>query len=60
MRVILIIRRFTVEACVDAIEARGFLPYDEALVYTTVRKLREMMSYTELSKKRRFCILLVK
>lgn len=44
----------------EAIESRGFLPHDEALVYLTVQKLREKMSYTELSKKRRFCVLLVK
>lgn len=48
------------EACRSAIILKGFLPDDEALTYTTAKKLREMMSFTDRSKKRRYCILLTK
>lgn len=43
-----------------AIVAKGYLPYDEVLVYTTIKKMREMMSSTDRAKKRRFCVLLTK
>lgn len=48
------------EACYNAITAKGFLPHDEALIYTTAKKLREMMSFTDRARKRRYCILLSK
>lgn len=54
------IRMFSDVACLKALTSKGFLPGDEALVYTTVKKLREMMSSTDRARKRRYCILLAK
>lgn len=51
---------FEDDACLKAIEEKGYLPYDEAILYTTVKKMREMMSSTDRAKKRRYCILLTK
>lgn len=51
---------FLDEACHSAILLKGFHPDDEALIYTSAKKLREMMSFTDRAKKRRYCILLTK
>lgn len=48
------------KACHDAIIAKGFLAVDEATVYTTLKKLREMMSFTDRARKLRYCVLLTK
>lgn len=43
-----------------ALIAKGFSPDDEALLFTSSKKLREAMSFTERAKKRRYCKLLCK
>lgn len=52
---------FTVDACHTAITKKGFQPVDEALIFTTKKKIREMASsYVYRAQKRRFCLLLTK
>ncbi|CAD7077293.1 unnamed protein product [Hermetia illucens] len=46
------------DGCMKALIAKGFSPDDEALLFTSSKKLREAMSFTERAKKRRYCKLL--
>lgn len=53
--------QLAVDACHTAITKKGFQPVDEALIFTTKKKIREMASsYVYRAQKRRFCLLLTK
>lgn len=43
------------QSCAQAIRDKGFLVEDEATVYKSARKLKEVMSFTDRANKRRFC-----
>lgn len=47
-------------ACYAAIKDRGFMPEDEALYYTSVKQLKEIMSFTECSRKEKYLARLAK
>uniref|UniRef100_A0A336LHG4 CSON012522 protein n=1 Tax=Culicoides sonorensis TaxID=179676 RepID=A0A336LHG4_CULSO len=49
------VRELLYHACAQAIRDKGFLVEDEATVYKTARKMKEMMSFTDRANKRRFC-----
>lgn len=46
---------FVDQSCAQAIRDRGFLVEDEATIYKTARKQKEMMSFTDRANKRRYC-----
>lgn len=47
-------------ACYKSMIENNFLPTDEALLYTTPKKMKENFSFIDRAKKRRYCIMLTK
>lgn len=48
------------EACLQALEDRGFFPDDEINHFPSIKKMRDAMSFMDRAKKRNFCKILSK